>query len=162
MTALVLYRSYYGNTKSVAEAMGARLREKGFETVIQDVRRTLPDVKHVDLVLNGAPTRIKRVNRRSRAVLRKLRARGLSTKPIAIFDTCGLIPTDPAKYEEAKPWLVPGAAGILHKEAADLGLNVFKDTLRCEVNGMKGPLAEGVREKARAFVDAFLSSFTLP
>lgn len=64
------------------------------------------------------------------------------------------------KYEEAKPWLIPVAAGILQKAAADLGLNVFKDTLRCEVNGMKGPLVQDAKQKAIAFTDAFFSSCT--
>jgi len=157
MKALILYRSFFGNTKLVAETIEGRLREKGYQTIVQDVRQKLPDLQQVDIVLNGAPTRIKRANRRSVAVLKKLKSRGISTKPVAIFDTCGIIPTDPAKYEEARPWLIPGAAGIMHKAAVDLGLNVFKDTLRCEVNGMKGPLVENATQKAIAFTDAFLS-----
>lgn len=157
MEALILYRSFYGNTREVAETIGGRLKEKGYQTVVQDVRKKLPDLQQVDIVLNGAPTRIRRANRRSVAVLKKLKSMGISNKPIAIFDTCGRMPTDPAKYEEAKPWLIPGAAGIMHQAAAGLGLNVFKDTLRCEVDGMKGPLVENARQKAMAFTDAFVS-----
>jgi flavodoxin len=156
--ALILYRSCHGNTRSAVETIEARLKEKGWQAIVRDVRQRLPDLQQIDIVLNGAPTRLKRVNRRSVAVLRKLKSKGLSDKPIAVFDTCAIIPTEPEKFEEAKPWLFPGAAGLLHKAAADLGLNVFKETLRCEVNGMKGPLVEGSRQKAIEFADAFLSS----
>lgn len=95
MKALILYRSFYGNTKSVAETIEGRLKEKGCQTIVQDVRQRLPDLHQIDIVLNGAPTRIKRANRRSVAVLKKLKSRGISSKPVAIFDTCGIIPTDP-------------------------------------------------------------------
>ena len=42
--------------------------------------------------------------------------------------------------------------------SAILGLNVYPDTLRCEVKGMKGPLAEDPHERARAFVKEFVST----
>jgi len=155
MKALILYRSYHGNTKEVAEALGVRLKERGYEPVVQDVRQPLPDVRGFDIVLNGAPTRIKRANRQSMAVLRKLKSKGISSKPIAIFDTVAKIPTEPAELEKARAWLFPGAAGIMHKHAVDLGLNVYKETLRCEVNGMKGPLVDGAADKAKAFADDF-------
>jgi flavorubredoxin len=155
MRALVLYRTWYGNTKQVAEALARGLQSRGVETVVQDVRQALPDVQSIDMVLDGAPTRIARVNRHSRAVLRKLRARGFGSKPVAVFDTCAVIPTDPAKLKESERWLFPGAVGKLHAAAKDLGLNVYEKTLRCEVNGMEGPLVDGALEKAEAFARDF-------
>jgi flavodoxin len=157
MKALVLYRSFYGNTKQVADAIAERLKELGYEAEARDVRQRLADLRDVEIVFNGAPTRMARVNRKSLGVLRKLKAMGFTQTPIAIFDTCAVIPTDPEKFEEARKWIVPGAAGILHKAAADLGLNVCGERLRCEVNGMKGPLVEGALEKARVFTDAFIA-----
>ncbi len=158
MKALILYRSYHGNTRQVADAIGQRLKEKGCEPVIQDVRQKLPDLSGFDLVLNGSPTRIKRPNGRSLRVLGKLKARGISSKPIAIFDTCAIIPTTPEELAKSGEWIIPGAAGILHKAAKDLGLNVFAETLRCEVKELNGPLVENAIPKALAFADALVAA----
>ena len=158
MNALILYRSYYGNTKRVADAIGDRLKEMGHEAVIQDVRQRLPDLAGIDLVFNGAPTRMKRANVRSRRVARKLKARGFGDRLFVVFDTCAIVPTDPQKLEEAKPWIIPGAAGMMQQAAKDAGLNVYGDTLRCEVNGMKGPLVDNALQKAIAFTDAVVSA----
>ena len=153
MKALVLYRSYYGNTRRVAEAIAERLAAKGHAVVVQDVRRALPGLTDVDVTFNGAPTRMKRAGPRSMGVLRKLKRRGFG-RLLAIYDTCGAIPTDPQELEKAKDWLIPGAAGRMQQAAREIGLNVYPDTLRCEVVGIKGPLVENALGKAVAFADA--------
>jgi hypothetical protein len=156
--ALVLYRSFNGNTKQVAEAIGRRLGTLGYEAAIQDVRARLPDLGTVDIVLNGAPTRMARVNRRSVDVLGKLKRKGLGHKPVAIFDTCALFPADPEERKKAQSWIVPGAAGIMQTAAEGMGLNVFKETLRCPVKALRGPLVDEAIEKAGGFVEAFVAS----
>ncbi len=158
MKVLVLFRSYHGNTRQVAEAIGRRLTELGHQALVQDVRQRLPDLASIDAVFNGAPTRFARVNRRSVAILRALRRRGFGSKPVAIYDTCAVLPTSPAEMEQSRRWLIPGAVGIMHKAASDLGLNVYPDTLRCEVRELNGPLADGAIQKALAFTDAFVAS----
>ncbi len=158
MNALILYRSYYGNTRKVAEAIAERLKATGHNPIVQDVRQRLPELKAIDLVFDGAPTRIRRANRRSMVVLRRLKARGFGDRLVAIFDTCATLPADPKEQEEAKRWIIPGAAGLMHKAAQDARLNVYPDTLRCEVNGMKGPLVGGALEKAIAFADAVVAA----
>ena len=158
MKALILYRSFNGNTKQVAEVMGRRLGTLGYEAAVQDVRARLPDLGQVDIVLNGAPTRMARVNRRSVSILRKLKAKGLADKPVAIFDTCALSPADPVEREKAQSWIVPGAAGIMRTAAERMGLNVYKDTLRCPVKGLRGPLVDDAIANAEAFVEAFVAS----
>jgi hypothetical protein len=52
----------------------------------------------------------------------------------------------------------PGAAGILARTASQLGLNVQAQTLRCQVQGLKGPLAEGELAKVAPFVKAFVAA----
>jgi flavodoxin len=160
MKGLVLFRSHYGNTKQVAEAIAARVRALGHESVVQDLRRKLPDLNSVDFVIIGAPTRMARVTRKALRVLKRLRKRGFGPKPVAVFDTYGPIPTKPEELEKGRKWLYPGAAGILQKRAGELGLNAYANTLRCEVVGMKGPLKDGELEKAAAFADDFISSFS--
>jgi flavodoxin len=159
MKGLVLFRSHYGNTKKVAEAIAAQISALGHDAVVQDLRRKLPDLGGIDFIFVGAPTRMARVTRKARRVLKRLRKRGFVEKPVAIFDTYGPIPTKPEELEKGRKWLYPGAAGIMQKTANDLGLNVYAKTLRCEVAGMKGPLKEGELAKAAAFVGDLISSF---
>ena len=158
MNALILYRSHYGNTKLVAEALAGELEAKGAKAQVQDLRRRLPDLGGIDLVLVGAPTRMARVSRRALRVLKKLKKRGYASGKVAVFDTYGPIPKTPEELEKGRKWLYPGAAGLLHKAAVDLGLNVHPNTLRCEVSGMKGPLGEGEIGKARAFAAELVAS----
>jgi flavodoxin len=158
MKALVLYRSYHGNTKQVADALAKELAAQGVESIVQDLRGKLPDLSGFDLIVIGSPTRMARVNRKARRVLKRIGKRGFSRKPIAVFDTYGPVPTDPGELEKGKKWLYPGAAGILHKVAETLGLNVYAKTLRCEVTGLKGPLGDNELEKAAAFAKEFVST----
>ncbi|HTP57653.1 MAG TPA: flavodoxin domain-containing protein [Spirochaetia bacterium] len=158
MKALVLYRSYFGNTKALAEAMARGISDLGHETVVQDLRRRLPALEHFDCVMIGAPTRMARVNRRALRVLGKLRKAGFTGKPVAIFDTFGPLPGTPEELEKARKWITPGAAGIMERSARGLGLNVHGQALRIEVSGLKGPLAEGALEKAAAFARGLAQS----
>ena len=75
MKALVLFRSHYGNTKHIAEAIAEELGRQGIETVVQDLRRKLPDLRDIDFILIGSPTRMARVNRKALRVLKRLRKR---------------------------------------------------------------------------------------
>ncbi|MCX6577658.1 MAG: hypothetical protein NTV82_14860 [Candidatus Aminicenantes bacterium] len=158
MKALVLFRSYHGNTKQIAEGIAKELGRQGIETIVQDLRRKLPDLSDIDFILIGSPTRMARVNRKALRVLKRLRKKGFTEKPVAIFDTYGPVPTKPEEMEKTKKWLYPGAAGIMQKVAKTLALNVYSETLRCEVRGMKGPLADNELEKAASFTKEFLST----
>lgn len=158
MKTLVLYRSYHGNTKQIAEAMSRQIQELGHVSSVQDLRRKLPELQGLDLILIGAPTRMARVTRKALSVLKSLRKRGFGDKPVAIFDTYGPLPATPEELEKSRPWIIPGAVGIMEKTAKDQGLNVYGQTLRCEVLGMNGPLKEHEQEKATTFAKELISS----
>jgi len=158
MKGLVLYRSYHSNTRQVAEAIGDRFRSLGHDADVQDLRQKLPDPSGVDVIVIGSPTRMARVNRKALRVLKRMRKKGFAGKPVAVFDTYGPVATNPEELEKSRKWLYPGAAGILQQTAKSLGLNVYSDALRCEVQGMKGPLKDKELEKAAAFTNNFLST----
>ena len=157
MKALVLFRSFYGNTKQVAEIIAEQIKTLGHEAEVRDLRQKLPDLKGIDFIVIGAPTRMARVTRKAKSVLKQLRKRGFGGKPIAVFDTYGPVPAKSEELEKGKKWLYPGAAGIMQKVAKDQGLNVYENTLRCEVKGMKGPLKDSEKEKAASFTKDFMS-----
>lgn len=158
MKTLILYRSYHGNTKEVADAIAGQIRAFGHEAEVDDLRRRLPDLSGIDAVFIGSPTRMARVNRRARRALKRLYKKGLAGKPVAVFDTYGPVPTTAEELEKGRKWLHPGAAGILQETAKSLGLNVYAETLRCEVWGMKGPLKDKELERAAAFTKNFLAA----
>lgn len=157
MKTLILYRSYYGNTKQVAEAIAQQIITLGHESSIQDIRQRFPDLQGVDAIIVGAPTRMGRVTRKAKSVLRHLKRKGHTDKPVAVFDTIAILPSTPEEMEKVKKWFSPGAVGIMQNVARDQGLKLFPETLRCEVAGMKGPLAENAIGKAIDFATAFIS-----
>ncbi len=156
MKGLILYRSYYGNTKKVAEAIAGQIRTSGHEPIVQDLRIKLPDLNGIDFIIIGAPTRIAGVTSKAKGVLKRLKKR-FAGKPVAVFDLMGPIPENSEEEEKINKWLYPGAAGIMHKIAEKYGLNVYEKTLRCRVKGMQGPLAENELEKAISFTQEFMS-----
>ena len=151
MNALVLYRSFHGNTKLVAEAIAQRLGELGWKSEVRDLRKKLPDLALTRLIFLGAPTRMKRAGGKPLRVIRGLKKKGFTDKPLAILDTCSVLPTTPEESARMGEWVIPGAAGIMQRIAREQGLNVLTETLRCEVEGIKGPLAKDALEKAKAF-----------
>jgi hypothetical protein len=151
MRALVLYRSFYGNTRHLAETISEALVAEGHEATTRDVRQKLPDLESFDLIAVGSPTRIKRASGRAKRAIRALRRRGWGRRLVAVFDTYGPVPSDPAELEKGKKWLYPGAAGDLEKVAAKAGLRVHRPSLRWPVTGMEGPLEEGYRVRAVDF-----------
>lgn len=157
MKALILFRSHYGNTQRVAEVIARQITALGHEVVVQDLRQRLPDPQAFDFFLIGAPTRMARVTGKALSVIKQLKKKGIGDKPIAIFDTYGPLPSKPEEIEKSKKWFYPGAAGKMRKLAEDIGLNVYRETLRCDVKEYKGPLAEGHVEKAETFAREFLS-----
>ncbi len=158
MKVLVLYRSHYGNTKSVAEAIASGIRDSGHEAEVRDLRRGLPDLSGYGAVLVGAPTRMARVTGRAKRILKALKKKGF-TGPVAVFDTYGPVPTKPEELEKARKWLFPGAAGIMQALGMQLGLNIYAETLRCEIQtGLKGPLKDGELDKAVAFARKFIAT----
>ena len=161
MKGRIFFRSHYGNTQQVAEAMAQQITALGHEAVVQDVRQKMPELQDIDFIMVGSPTRIARADGKAKKVLKQLGKKGLTEKAVAVFDTYGPVPTDPVELEKTKKWLYPGAAGILHRLAGEQGLNVYPETLRCEVKGgMKGPLAENQLEKAAAFAEKFISDIS--
>jgi hypothetical protein len=161
MKGLVLFRSHYGNTKQVAESIAQQITALGHEVIVQDVRQRLPELQDLDFFMIGSPTRFARADGKALRVLKELRKKAFTEKPIAIFDTFGPVPTDPKALEKSRKWLYPGAAGIMQRVAKEQGLNVYPEILRCEVRrGMKGPLADHQLEKAASFTKEFLVRIT--
>jgi len=155
---LILYRSHYGNTKQVSDMVAQQLQALGHQVIVQDVRQKLPELQEFGFVFVGSPTRFGGPSGQAKSALKKLKKKGWGQKPVVIFDTLAIIPTNPEELEKSKKYIFPGAAGILQNMAKEQGLNVYAETLRCEVNSAKGPLVEGWAEKVAEFTKKFVET----
>jgi len=115
---LIAYATRYGSTREVADAVGARLHERGFSAEVRRAR----EVRSLDgfnAVVLGAPLYIGSLLREARKFLERHRA-ALSQMPVAIF---ALGPISAGKeLEDARtqlaaalaklPWLRPVATEV--------------------------------------------------
>ena len=158
MKGLVAYDSYYGNGARVATVIADELEEAGHEVrlvALHDERVKPRDLAaETEFVVLGGPTRMKHMSRRARSFANKLGYASWGGKPALVYDTYGPLDPDPAKNKDSA-WLYPGGVAELRKILEFHGLFVVPEELRCLVEGMKGPLAEGALDEARAVAHSF-------
>lgn len=162
MKGLVAFDSYYGNGAQVADAIAAELRTAGHEVTLVALHRekAAKDVLAASsfLVLGG-PTRMKHISRRAMSLAKKLDPAVWAGRPALVYDTYGPLDPDPAK-NEGNAWLYPGGVAELRERLQEKGLQVAPIELRCLVTAMKGPLADGALDDARAAARAFAGMLT--
>jgi flavodoxin len=155
---LVAYDSYYGNGAQVAAAIADELRSAGHEVRLLDLHRDRVSRRALaaesEFLVLGGPTRMKHISRRARAFAKKLDTKVWAGRPAFAYDTYGPLDPDPAK-NEGNVWLYPGGIVELRDILAQRGLAVAPVELRCLVNQMKGPLAEGTLDGARTAARSF-------
>ena len=154
MRSLVVYESWFGNTRRIAKKIAAALAEEG-EVDVVAVDDPRPSFKHLDLIVLGAPTHVHRLSgRRSREAAVAQRGAGGQTgigvrgwidrlplaggTPVAVFDT-----------RAHKPALLVGSAA--HGMASRLRRRGFRLATEPEsffVEGTPGPLEHGELERA--------------
>jgi Flavodoxin domain len=154
MRTLVVYESWFGNTRRIAEKVAAALAPES-EVEIVSVNDPLPSLVHVDLVVLGAPTHVHGLSS-ARSRRSAIDQRGDGGEPgigardwidrlpphggprVAVFDT-----------RAHKPELLVGSAAHgmarrLHRRGYELAL----EPASFFVEGTEGPLEEGELERA--------------
>jgi len=159
-TALVVYESMFGNTARAAEAVARGLREAGVEVTVVDVGSAPTELPpDLDLLVVGAPTHafgLSRPATRADAVrqgaapdkagvgvrewLAKVQAPKDSTL-VAAFDT----------HASRVRWLPQAASTRIVRLARSRGMTPAGRHLGLVVNDVKGPLADGERERATEY-----------
>jgi hypothetical protein len=154
MRSLVVYESWFGNTRRIAEKIAAALAEEG-EVDVVAVDDPQPSFQHLDLIVLGAPTHVHGLSgRRSREAAVEQRGAGGQTgigargwidrlplagsPPVAVFDT-----------RAHKPALLVGSAA--HGMASRLRRRGYRLATEPEsffVEGTPGPLEHGELERA--------------
>ena len=158
MKGIVVYDSYYGNTKKVAEAIADQIKFEGHEVELRSLRKRYSEPAQGNFIFVGSPTRIGKMTRRAKRFVKKMDTSVWKDKPVVAFDTIMPMPEDEKEMEKARKWIENGAAPKLSALAMERGLTTYSPPLRIEVTGMKGPLSEGAIDIAKNYTQEFLKS----
>jgi len=152
MKALVIYDSVFGNTEkiaqAVAQAIGSELGSGGVVAILRPGEVNVEQLKGVDLLIVGSPTRGFRPTEDLSGWLKQIPANDLTGVKVAVFDTRFKVDEIESKLTrfvvKAGGYAAPRMAKELEKGGGKLIVPVegfiVKDT--------EGPLKEGELERA--------------
>jgi len=159
MKGVIVYDSYYGNTKTVAEAIVEQLKVEGHEADLRSVRERYPEPPQGDILFLGSPIRMGSVTRKVKKYVSRLDKEIWKAKPIVVFTTILLQPENATdKQKESREKYAIAAGRRLRDFARSEGLNAVENHLWVDVKGMKGPLVETGVEKTKQFTHDILLS----
>jgi flavodoxin len=141
MRALVVYDSFYGNTKKIAEAIGGAITG-GEVSVLRAGEVGPPELENISLLVVGAPTQGGRATPQIRDFLGRISKAEINGVDAAAFDTR-------VKSKVAK--IFGYAAGRIASSLKKKGANLIAEPEGFFVEGTKGPLTEGELERAVAW-----------
>jgi hypothetical protein len=157
MRSLVVYESWFGNTRRVAEEIADALAREG-EVDIVSVSEDLPALDGVDLLVVGGPTHIHGVSsRRSREGALEQGGRGEAA--IGVRDWIDSLPNGARGPRAAafdtradKPVLLVGSAARgIARRLRQRGYALAAEPESFFVRGTPGPLEEGELDRASAW-----------
>jgi menaquinone-dependent protoporphyrinogen IX oxidase len=157
---IVVYDSYYGNTKRVAEAIVEQIKSEGHEAELRSVREAYPSPPQGDFIFVGSPNRMGGVTGRTKRYVKRLDRTVWKDKPVAIFTTVAARPEGEMTEKEKssyEKWALR-AAPKLRDKAKDRGLNAVEKVLAVEVKDQKGPLVDNGIEQTKQFAHEILQA----
>jgi Flavodoxin domain len=159
MKGTIVYDSYYGNTKMVAQAIAEQLRAEGDEADLRSVRERQKTPPDGDILFLGSPVRMGSVTGRVKKYVKKLDETEWKDRPVVVFTTILALPEDATDAQRHSHDAYDIGAGLkLGELARSRGLRAIEDPLWVEVRGMKGPLVETGVEKTKRFTHELLAS----
>lgn len=160
MKGIVVYDTYYGNTKIVADAIVEQVKAEGHEAELHSVREINSSPSQGEFLVVGSPIRMGKVTKRARKFVEGLNGEIWKDRSIMTFVTM-LPPPGPEASEKQKEsyekWDIR-AAQQLRNLARAQGLRVADAVLMVYVKGLKGPLVEDGVEKTKQFVHNFIAT----
>jgi flavodoxin-like protein len=154
MRSLVVYESWFGNTRRIAEEIAASLAQEG-EVELITVDEPLPSLEDADLLVVGAPTHIHGLSsERSREGALTQGAHGEPGIGVrgwidALPDGAGGPRAAAFDTRANKPaWLVGSAARGIARRLRDQGYRLAIEPQSFFVEGTPGPLEQGELDRA--------------
>lgn len=160
MKGVVVYDTYYGNTKSVAEAIAEQLRAEGHEAELRSVRDDYPTPPQGDVLFVGSPIRMGSATGRVKRYVKRLDREAWKDKPVVVFTTVATMPKEPATEKQKQSydkWALNGGRKLRDLVKAK-GLSAVDSYLWVEVKGQQGPLIETGADKTKQFTREVLQA----
>jgi len=158
MKALVVYDSFFGNTKQVALAIGDGLTsEESCETLhVSDA--TPEHLKGLDILIVGSPTRAFRPTKPITDFLNSIPRDGLKGIKVAAFDTRMSTADVRPRFLSTMVGLFGYAAKPIADRLAKKGGTLIAQPEGFFVKGSEGPLKDNELERASAWVKSAMKA----
>lgn len=158
MKALVLFDSFFGNTEEIARSIADELGRRFEVSTIKVDAASEDQLRGLDLLFVGSPTRGFSPSENLSAFLKRLPAGSLAGVKTGVFDTrIALEDMKPAALRFAQK-----VAGYADKKIAALlktsGAEVLLPTEGFLVADSEGPLKDGERERAAAWARSVIDA----
>jgi flavodoxin I len=147
MKALVVYDSFYGNTETIAKAIGSAIT--GEVKVLRPGEASPTDLKSIDLLIVGSPTQGGRPTKAIQDFLNKLPESAVKGVNVAAFDT---------RFSTKLVGIFGYAAGKTADSLKKKGGNLIVVPEAFFVKSKEGPLKDGELERAAAWAKRILES----
>jgi len=160
MKGVVVYDTYFGNTKRVAEAIVEEIKAAGHEAELRSVREKYSSPPQGDFMFVGSPIRVAKVSRKTKRFVKKLDLESWRNRPMAVFVTVAPPKKEPVTEKEKasmEKWVYTGGPK-LRDLAKERGLNVVDRVLHVAVKDMKGPLVDNAVDQTKEYVREFVSA----
>ena len=144
MKSLVVYDSFFGNTEKIAQAVGAALGAQ----VVRVGSLTHEQLKGLDLLVVGSPTRAFRASPGTQAFLKGLPKGALAGTQVAAFDTRMTIDAKTPAFLRVMAKIFGYAAKPIAAGLKNHGGQLSVEPEGFIVKDTKGPLQEGELERA--------------
>jgi flavodoxin len=158
LKGVVVYDTYYGNTKIVAEAIVEQLKAEGHEAELRDVKEDNPASPQGDVLFVGSPIRMGGPTGKIKRFVKKVDKEAWKGKPVVTFSTVGMMPKEPATDKQKQgfdKWALGGGRKLRELAKAN-GLSAVEEHLWVEVKESKGPLVETGVDKTKKFTHEIL------
>lgn len=148
MKGIVLYKSWWGSCRKIAEAIGKGLRESGHEVQVVAIEDAGPPDPSLDFVVIGAATRWPGAWPKIKRYAKKLTESGFAGKPFATFSTGGTLNDEEPNTQ---------ASEVLYKLLEKGGLVALAPAFKAAIEGYvppgkeKGTLPDSEVARAQEF-----------
>lgn len=153
MKTVILYESFFGNTRQIAESIGKSLARYNEVRVLNISEVNWDDVSNSQILVVGSATRAFRPCEATKAFLKNIPENGLNGKKVAAFDTRILLSEIQSKvaryFVDKGGYASKHIAKALEKKGGKLVLSPEGFFVKDE----KGPLAEGELERAAKWAE---------
>jgi len=141
-SALIVFDSWYGNTRLVAEEIARGISSTGrVTTTVTSVQELNPPrMRQYDIIVIGSPNHQGAATHSVRRLLHELALERLDSKTISLFDTCS--------RRQSAPVTIKMRRALTHD---DPSLHLASPGISVVVDGMQGPIHEGEVSKCREF-----------